>query len=79
MIVRKKPKIDRKLKKLFDKLLSTSDKTIPLHYKFLKNMTPDIRDKFMEYFSYTTKYDLKEYDVLKRRYKNNEKMLLILY
>jgi len=76
MIVRIKPKIDRKLKKLFDKLLSTTDKTLPLHYKFLKNLTPDLRDKFMEYFSYKTKYDLKEYDLTKRKYKNNQKLLL---
>jgi len=76
MIVRIKPKIDRKLKKIFDKLLSTTDKTLPLHYKFLKNMTPDIRDQFMNYFSYKTKYDLKEYEILKRKYKNNTKLLL---
>lgn len=76
MIVRVKPKIDTKLKTLFDKLLATTDKTLPLHLKFLKNLTPDLRDTFMEYFSYTTKYDLKEYDLLKIRFKNNEKMLL---
>jgi hypothetical protein len=76
MIVRVKPKIDVKLKKLFDKLLATTDKTLPLHFKFLKNMSPDLREQFMEYFSYTTKYDLKEYELLKRRYKNNEKLLL---
>lgn len=76
MITRIKPKIDPKLKKLFDKLLTTSDKTLPLHLRFLKNMTPDIRDQFMNYFSYENKYDLKEYELLKRRYKTNEKLLL---
>jgi len=76
MIVRVRPKLDIKLKRLFDKLLSTTDKTLPLHYKFLKNMTPDLRDQFMNYFSYKTKYDLKEYELTKRKYKNNEKMLI---
>ena len=76
MIIRVKPKIDSKLKKLFDKLLATTDKTLPLHLRFLKNMTPDIRDQFMNYFSYKTKYDLKEYELIKRRYKNNEKLLI---
>lgn len=76
MIIRKKPKLDIKLKKMFDRLLSTTDKTLPLHFKFLKNMTYDVREQFIEYFSYTTKYDLREYEILKRRYKNNEKMLL---
>ena len=76
MIVRVKPKIDIKLKKLFDKLLATTDKTLPLHYRFLKNMTSDMRDQFMNYFSYTSKYDLKEYELTKRKFKNNEKLLL---
>lgn len=76
MIVRVKPKLDPQLKKLFDKLLQTEDKTLPLHFKFIKNMTPDLRDQFMNYFSYTTKYDLKEYDLVKIKFKNNEKMLI---
>lgn len=76
MIVKRKPKVDLKLKKMFDKLLATTDKTLPLHLRFLKNMTPDMRELFMEYFSYTVKYDLKEYELMKRRYKNNEKLLL---
>lgn len=76
MIVRNKPKIDIKLKKMFDRLLTTTDKTLPLHFKFLKNMTPDLREQFMEYFSYSRKYDLREYEILKRRFKNNEKLLL---
>lgn len=76
MIIRKKPKIDSRLKKIFDKLLDTTDKTLPLHFRFLKNMTPYVREQFMEYFSYTTKYDLKEYNLMKRKYKNNEKLLL---
>jgi hypothetical protein len=76
MIVRVKPRLDPKLKKLFDRLLKTEDKTLPLHFKFLKNMTPELRDQFMEYFSYTTKYDLKEYELVKRRFKNNEKLLI---
>ena len=63
MIIRVKPKIDNKLKKLFDRLLATTDKTLPLHLKFLKNLTPELRDLFMDYFSYTTKYDLKEYNL----------------
>ena len=73
MIIRVKPKIDNKLKKLFDRLLATTDKTLPLHLKFLKNLTPELRDLFMDYFSYTTKYDLKEYNLMKQRFKNNEK------
>lgn len=76
MIIKIKPKIDIKLKQLFDKLLSTTDKTLPLHFKFLKNLTPELRDQFMDYFSYSTKYDLKEYNLLKQKYKNNEKLLL---
>lgn len=76
MIVRVKPKLDNKLKILFDKLLATNDKTLPLHYKFLKNLTPELREMFMQYFSFTTKYDLKEYELLKRQYKNNQKLLL---
>lgn len=76
MIVKIKPKIDPKLKQLFDKLLSTTDKTLPLHFQFLKNLTPLLRDQFMNYFSYSRKYDLKEYNLLKQKYKNNERMLL---
>ena len=76
MIVRIKPKLDPTLKKLFDKLLKIDNKTLPLHYKFLKSLTPELRDLFMEYFSYKTKYDLKEYELLKRRFRNNERMLL---
>ncbi len=76
MIVRVKPKIDNQLKKLFDRLLSTSDKTLPLHFKFIKNMTPDLREQFMEYFSYSNNYDLKEYNLLKNKFKNNEKLFL---
>ncbi len=76
MIIRVKPKIDNKLKKLFDRLLATTDKTLPLHLKFLKNLTPELRDLFMDYFSYTTKYDLKEYNLMKQRFKNNEKLLI---
>ena len=76
MIVRVKPKLDLKLKKLFDRLLKTENKTLPLHFKFIKNMTPELRDQFMEYFSYTTKYDLKEYELIKRRFRNNEKLLI---
>lgn len=76
MYVKIKPRLDPKLKKLFDKLLSAKDKTLPLHYRFLKNMTPEILDQFMNYFSYLTKYDLKEYDLLKRRFKNNRKRFL---
>jgi len=76
MIVRIKPHVDAKLKVLFEKLLSTDDRTLPNHYKFLKSMTKDMRDLFMDYFSYTTKYDLKEYEQVKRQYKNNERLLL---
>jgi hypothetical protein len=76
MIVTIKPKIDSKLKIMFDKLLSTTDKTLPLHFKFLKNLTVELREQFMQYFSYTTKYDLKEYNLLHRKYKNNENMLI---
>ena len=76
MIVKIKPKIDPKLKQLFDKLLSTTDKTLPLHFQFLKNLTPLLRDQFMNYFSYSRKYDLKEYNLLKQKYKNNERLLL---
>lgn len=76
MIVKQKPKLDQQLKILFDKLLLTDDRTLPMHYRFLKTMEPTQRDLFMQYFSYTTKYDLKEYELMKRQYKNNEKMLL---
>jgi len=76
MIIRTKPVIVPKLKELFDRLLTTTDKTLPLHFRFLKNMTPDLRQQFMEYFSFITKYDLKEYDLMKIRYKNNERLLL---
>lgn len=76
MIVRVKPKVEYRLKKLFDKLLSTTDKTLPLHYKFLKKLPLELREQFMQYFSYKTKYDLKEYELLKRRYKHNERVML---
>jgi hypothetical protein len=76
MIVQVKPNIDPKLKVMFDRLLQTDDKTLPLHLKFLKNMTPEMRDLFMSYFSYTTKHDLKEYDLIKRKFKNNERMVV---
>lgn len=76
MIITQRPRIDQKLKTLFDKLLDTNDKTLPMHYKFLKTMDLDTRELFMQYFSFTTKYDLKEYELLKRQYKNNEKLLL---
>lgn len=76
MIVRVKPKIDIKLKKIFDRLLDSKDKTIPNHFRFVQNMTPEMRDQFMQYFSYTTKYDLKEYELSKRKYKNNERLLI---
>lgn len=76
MIVRIKPKIQPKLKRLFNKLIQVTDQNLPMHYKFLKNLTPELREQFMAYFSYIYKYDLKDYDILKRQYKNNEKMLL---
>jgi hypothetical protein len=76
MIIKQKPKIDQKLKILFDKLLNTDDKTLPMHQRFLKTMEIPTRELFMQYFSYTTQYDLKEYELLKRQYKNNEKLLL---
>ena len=75
MIIRVNPKPDRKLKKLFDKLLSTKSKTLPHYELFIKKMTPEIKDQFMDYFSYKNKYDLKEYNLLKYRYKNNIKKL----
>jgi len=76
MIVRKRPKLDNQIKRMFDKLLETTDRTLPNHLRLLKNMTPELRDQFMNYFSYTVKYDLKEYELMKRRYKNNEKLLI---
>ena len=76
MIIRVKPKIDLKLKKMFDRLLTTTNKTLPLHLKFLKNMTPELRDEFMNYFTYTVKFDLKEYDLIKRRFRNNERKVI---
>lgn len=76
MIVKQKPKLDNELKRLFDKLLATDEKTLPMHYRFLKTMEPAQRELFMQYFSFTTQYDLREYELMKRQYKNNEKMLL---
>ena len=76
MIVRIKPKIQPNLKRLFDKLIQVTDQNLPMHYKFLKNLTPELREQFMAYFSFLYKYDLKDYDLLKRKYKTNEKMLL---
>jgi len=76
MIVRNKPKVPANLKKLFDKLIQVTDQNLPMHYKFLKSLTPELRELFMAYFSFIYKYDLKEYDLLKRRFKTNEKMLL---
>lgn len=76
MVVLTKPKIDNKTKILFDRLLTTNDKTLPLHFKFIKNMSPDMRDMFMNYFSFTVKYDLKEYDLIKRQFKNNDRLIV---
>ena len=39
-------------------------------------MTPELRDQFMNYFSYTAKFDLKEYDLIKRQFRNNEKKVI---
>ena len=69
MVVRIKPKVPVNLKKLFDKLIQVTDQNLPMHYKFLKNLTPELRELFMSYFSFVYKYDLKEYDLLKRKYK----------
>lgn len=76
MIVKIKPHLENDIKVLFDRLLATDDKTLPNHFKFLKSMNPDLRDKFMQYFSYKTKYDLKEYEQVKRKYKNNERIMI---
>ncbi|RLC45925.1 MAG: hypothetical protein DRH57_07075 [Candidatus Cloacimonadota bacterium] len=76
MIVRIKPKVPVNLKKLFDKLIQVTDQNLPMHYKFLKNLTPELRELFMSYFSFIYKYDLREYDLLKRKFKTNERMLL---
>lgn len=76
MIIRIRPKLTPELKRIFDKLLSNTDKTIPNHYKFFKAMPVEMRDEFMNYFSFLSQYDLKEYELNKRRYKNNEKVML---
>jgi hypothetical protein len=76
MIIRNKPKIDFKLKKLFDKLINTSSKSFPHYEKFLLNLTPKLLDDFMNYFSYKFKYDLKEYEKNKLKYRNNHKLLV---
>jgi len=76
MIIHVKPKIDPKLKTMFDKLLAADDKTLPHYYKFLRSMPPEMRDMFMEYFSFTTKFDLKEYELVKRTFRTNEKHII---
>lgn len=76
MIIKIKPKIDDKTKKLFEKLLSTTDKTYPLHFKFIKTLPIDMRDLLMSYFSYTRKIDLKEYEQFKLRYKTNDRLMI---
>lgn len=76
MIVQTKPKLDQKLKILFDKLLGATEKTMPMHHKFIKTLDVNLRDLFMQYFSYIYKYDLKEYELMKRRNVNNDKRII---
>jgi hypothetical protein len=76
MVVKTKPKIDFKLQKYFDKLLNATSKTLPHYERFLLNLTPELLDLFMQYFSYKFKYDLKEYQRMKIKYRNNHKMLI---
>ena len=75
MIVKTKPKIDQKIITFFDKFLKSTNKTLPHHQRFIKNMDDKTKDMFMNYFSWKYKYDLKEYEKLKIRFKSNVKRL----
>jgi len=76
MIVRIKPKIPNSLKREFDKIIKAPEKNFQQHYRYIKNLSSDIRTLFMEYISYKFKIDMKEYQKLTRYEKLNLKKIV---
>jgi len=72
MIIYHKPRIDRKLQKIFDRFIDSTSKKIPFYSKFLKTISNDETQLFLDYFSFKTKTDLKDIHKKLLRFRNNK-------